>query len=70
LSIVFCLKWGDKELVAHEKALIGVLFYGGVIFMAWLGHWVSHAKHWMQSASLTGSDFFSEIGFPGASPQS
>jgi hypothetical protein len=38
--------------------------------MAWLGHWVSQAKHWMQSTSLAGSDFFGESGCPGASPQS
>jgi hypothetical protein len=38
--------------------------------MAEVGHCISQAKHWMQSGSLTGSDFFSEVGCPGASAQS
>jgi hypothetical protein len=46
------------------------LVYGGVIFIAEVGHCISQAKHWMQSGSLTGSDFFSEVGWPGASAQS
>ena len=46
------------------------LVYGGVIFMAEVGHCISQAKHWMQSVSLTGSDFFSEVGCPGVSAQS
>jgi len=38
--------------------------------MACAGHEVSHARHWMQSFSLAGSDFFSEVGCPGASAHS
>jgi len=38
--------------------------------MAWVGHEVSHARHWMQSFSLAGSDFFSELGCPGLSAHS
>ena len=38
--------------------------------MACVGHWVSQARHFMQSFSLAGSDFFSEFGWPGESPQS
>ena len=30
--------------------------------MAWVGHWVSQAKHWMQSGSRAGSDRFSPLG--------
>jgi hypothetical protein len=44
--------------------------YGGVIFMAEVGHCISQAKHCMQSGSLAGSDFFSEVGCPGESAQS
>ena len=44
--------------------------YGGVIFMAEVGHCISQAKHWMQSVSRAGSDFFSEVGCPGVSAQS
>ena len=33
--------------------------------MAEVGHCISQAKHWMQSGSLTGSDFFSDVGWPG-----
>ena len=38
--------------------------------MALVGHCISQAKHCMQSCSLAGSDFFSEVGCPGASAQS
>jgi hypothetical protein len=38
--------------------------------MAEVGHCISQAKHWMQSVSLAGSDFFSEVGCPGVSAQS
>ena len=38
--------------------------------MAWAGHCVSQARHWMQSFSLAGSDFFSEVECPGASAHS
>jgi hypothetical protein len=38
--------------------------------MAAVGHCISHAKHCMQSASLAGSDFFSEVGCPGESAKS
>jgi hypothetical protein len=38
--------------------------------MAEVGHCISQAKHWMQSGSLTGSDFFSEVGCPGVSTKS
>ena len=44
--------------------------YGGVILMACAGHCASHARHWIQSDSLAGSDFFSEVGCPGESAQS
>ena len=47
-----------------------VLVQGGVIFMAAVGHCISQAKHCMQSFSRAGSDFFSEVGCPGASAQS
>jgi hypothetical protein len=47
-----------KNVSLSKTALYG----GGVIFMAWVGHWVSQAKHWMQSFSRAGSDFFSESG--------
>jgi len=35
--------------------------------MAWVGHCTSHARQNMQSGSLTGSDFFSDVGCPGES---
>ena len=38
--------------------------------MAEVGHCISQAKHWIQSVSLAGSDFFSEVGCPGVSAQS
>jgi hypothetical protein len=38
--------------------------------MAEVGHCISQAKHWMQSGSLAGSDFLSEVGCPGAFAQS
>lgn len=38
--------------------------------MAWVGHEVSQARHCMQSFSLAGSDFFSEVGCPGESAHS
>ena len=44
--------------------------YGGVIFIAAVGHCISQAKHCMQSISRAGSDFFSEVGCPGESAQS
>ena len=50
--------------------LSALCVYGGVIFMAAVGHCISQAKHWMQSVSLAGSDFFSEVGCPGVSAQS
>jgi hypothetical protein len=40
---------------------------GEVILIAFTGHCTSHAIHWMQSFSLTGSDFFSDVGWPGLS---
>ena len=45
-------------------------FYGGVIFIAEAGHCISQDKHWIQSVSRAGSDFFSEVGCPGVSTQS
>jgi hypothetical protein len=38
--------------------------------MAPVGQFVWQAKHCMQSFSLAGSDFFSEVGLPGVSAQS
>jgi hypothetical protein len=38
--------------------------------MAEVGHCISQAKHWIQSVSRAGSDFFSEVGCPGVSTQS
>ena len=38
--------------------------------MAEVGHCISQAKHCMQSVSLTGSDFLSEVGCPGVSTKS
>jgi hypothetical protein len=38
--------------------------------MACVGHCVSQARHFMQSFSRAGSDFFSDVGCPGASAQS
>ena len=38
--------------------------------MAEVGHCISQAKHWMQSVSRAGSDFFSEVECPGVSAQS
>jgi hypothetical protein len=40
---------------------------GAVILIACTGHWTSHAMHTMQSFSLTGSDFFVDVGWPGLS---
>lgn len=49
--------------------MIGCMFHV-LIFMAAVGHCVSHAKHWMQSFSRAGSDFFREVGCSGVSAHS
>ena len=68
-SILF---WHLQVNIERMKTMVPLraVYQGGMIFIAWTGHWTSHARHCMQSGSLAGSDFFSEVGCPGVSAQS